>query len=135
MAKVRRVDTQPELRLRTELRRSALRGRRLGYGSDLPGSPDIVLRRLHVAIFVDGCFWHGCPRHGSLPKTNTSFWRAKLERNQARDKNVDRALKELGWKTLRFWEHEIHEDLAHVIAKIKRAVKLQEARFKQNISR
>lgn len=58
-------------------------------------------------MFVDGCFWHGCPRHGTKPKTNAAFWRKKIQRNQARDKEVNRLLRKLGWKVLRIWEHEL----------------------------
>ena len=59
-----------------------------------------------VAVFIDGCFWHSCPEHGVRPKSNTEYWDAKLERNALRDKEVNTALKERGWKVLRFWEHE-----------------------------
>ena len=66
--------------------------------------PDFVFRRERVAVFVDGCFWHGCPRHGTRPKQNGRFWREKIERNQARDARVTRALRAQGWKVLRLWE-------------------------------
>jgi len=66
--------------------------------------PDFVFRRERVAVFVDGCFWHGCPRHGTRPKQNGRFWREKIERNQARDRRVTRALRAQGWKVLRLWE-------------------------------
>jgi DNA mismatch endonuclease (patch repair protein) len=60
-----------------------------------------------VAVFVDGCFWHGCPRHGTQPRTNTAFWRKKIEGNQTRDRRVNRALRARGWSVLRLWEHEL----------------------------
>jgi DNA mismatch endonuclease (patch repair protein) len=71
------------------------------------GNPDFVFPKLHLAIFVDGCFWHGCPLHGSLPETNRKFWERKLERNKTRDRLVNRALKAKGWIILRLWQHEL----------------------------
>lgn len=69
--------------------------------------PDFVFSRLRVAVFVDGCFWHGCPRHGTRPRTNARFWRDKIARNQARDRQVSRLLRKLGWRVVRVWEHEL----------------------------
>jgi DNA mismatch endonuclease, patch repair protein len=75
--------------------------------SRLFGKPDFVFRRSGVAIFVDGCFWHGCPLHAQWPKSNALFWRKKLKRNKRRDRVVTRTLKRLGWKTMRVWQHEL----------------------------
>lgn len=72
--------------------------------------PDFVFRRERVAVFVDGCFWHACPEHGSRPKSNASFWNAKLERNVERDRRADRELADSGWKVVRFWEHSVRRD-------------------------
>lgn len=119
MARVRRSGTAPEVALRTALRRAGLRYR-LDAGRGIPGSPDIAFRRSRLAIFVDGCFWHGCPRHGTVPKTNTSFWTAKIRRNRQRDRQVDRSLKRLGWRVLRLWEHEVRGDIGHVLRRIER---------------
>lgn len=69
--------------------------------------PDFVFPRLRVALFVDGCFWHGCPRHGTKPKTRASFWLAKITGNKARDRRVNRALRGRGWTVVRVWEHEL----------------------------
>ncbi len=71
------------------------------------GKPDFVFWRERVAVFVDGCFWHGCPRHGTLPKQNGSFWAAKLARNRARDRLVARTLRRAGWRVVRIWEHAL----------------------------
>ena len=71
------------------------------------GKPDFVFWRERVAVFVDGCFWHGCPRHGTLPKQNGEFWRAKLARNKARDRLVSRTLRSEGWQVVRIWEHAL----------------------------
>jgi DNA mismatch endonuclease (patch repair protein) len=76
-------------------------------GMKLSGKPDFVFARLRVAVFVDGCFWHACPRHCRMPADNRAFWRAKLARNQARDRLVTRTLRRAGWRVLRIWEHEL----------------------------
>ena len=73
----------------------------------LPGRPDFAFPKLRVAIFVDGCFWHGCPRHGTLPRTNARFWREKIARNRERDREVNRELRHRGWRVVRIWEHEL----------------------------
>ena len=70
-------------------------------------SVDFVFRRERVCVFVDGCFWHACPRHGTRPAGNRAFWKAKLDRNVARDRSVSRALRKAGWAVLRVWEHEL----------------------------
>jgi DNA mismatch endonuclease (patch repair protein) len=76
------------------------------------GRPDFIFPAARLAIFVDGCFWHGCPIHGALPRTNRAFWRDKLARNKARDQQVNRALRRLGWKTMRLWQHELRSSSA-----------------------
>lgn len=75
--------------------------------------PDFVFRQVRLALFVDGCFWHGCPKHGTKPKGNASFWRKKFAANKARDARVNRALRAAGWQVIRIWEHELsrkHEE-------------------------
>jgi DNA mismatch endonuclease (patch repair protein) len=81
--------------------------------------PDIVFPTPRVAVFIDGCFWHCCPEHGSLPATNTSYWLPKLKANAKRDRMHSRLLRESGWKVLRFWEHE---SPAEVAIAVERAV-------------
>jgi DNA mismatch endonuclease, patch repair protein len=71
------------------------------------GKPDFVFSRFKLAVFVDGCFWHGCPRHGTQPVGNRSFWKRKFARNRARDLLVTRTLRSQGWQVLRIWEHEL----------------------------
>ena len=121
MARVRRTGTAPELALRKALHRAGYRYR-LGTGSSLPGTPDIVLSRFRVTIFVDGCFWHGCKRHGTLPKTNTLFWVTKIMRNKGRDKYAARSLRRLGWTVIRVWEHEIKTNVHKVVENIVAAI-------------
>ena len=104
MQRMPRASTGPELALRRELHRLGVRFR-VNY-PNLPGRPDIVLTRAKVAVFVDGCFWHRCPEHGTLPKNNAQWWAEKLERNVQRDEEKDRALAELGWVAVHVWEHE-----------------------------
>lgn len=76
-------------------------------GAKVFGKPDFVFPKRRLAVFVDGCFWHGCPDHGSVPETRREFWEAKIARNRARDREVNRELKKLGWRVLRLWEHEL----------------------------
>lgn len=81
--------------------------------------PDFIFPRLRVAVFVDGCFWHGCPRHATQPKTNAKFWRDKIEGNRARDRLVTRQLHRSGWKVIRVWEHELRRrDEARLLHKL-----------------
>ncbi|MDB6123163.1 MAG: mismatch repair protein Vsr [Pedosphaera sp.] len=83
------------------------------------GKPDFVFRREKLAIFVDGCFWHGCPQHGRKPSTNRSYWLPKLRRNQKRDAEVKRALSKAGWIVVRLWEHDLADEsrVVHLITK------------------
>ena len=103
----RRRDTKPELALRRALHAMGLR-----YRVDVRPLPalnrraDIVFRRARVAVHVDGCYWHGCPEHGTTAKTNPGYWGPKIARNKERDAETDRLLAEDGWVSLRVWEHE-----------------------------
>jgi DNA mismatch endonuclease (patch repair protein) len=78
-------------------------------------SIDIAFERLKVAVFIDGCFWHGCPLHGSIPRSNTAWWAAKIESNMNRDAATAAHLTALGWRVLRIWEHADPDEAAHVI--------------------
>jgi DNA mismatch endonuclease, patch repair protein len=94
-----------ELRLIQIFRANDITGWR--RGSKLPGKPDFVFPKLKTAVFVDGCFWHGCPKHGTKPKNRAAFWLAKLTGNKARDRRVNRLLRAKGWTVIRVWEHEL----------------------------
>jgi DNA mismatch endonuclease (patch repair protein) len=96
-----------ELRLIRIFRENDIKGWRRHVA--IFGNPDFVFPKLRLAIFVDGCFWHGCPFHGSLPETNREFWRIKLEKNKERDRIVNRSLRANGWRILRFWQHELRQ--------------------------
>lgn len=104
MSRNRGTNTKPEVRLRKALWRLGLRYR---VNSELAGRPDIVFPGSRAVIFVDGCFWHGCPEHFSQPKQNAIFWKKKLARNRARDIEVNEALAAAGWRVFRVWEHEV----------------------------
>jgi DNA mismatch endonuclease (patch repair protein) len=119
MARVKSRNTKPELSLRKAL---WARGGRYRVHAGLPGSPDIVFRGARLAIFVDGCFWHGCPKHYTAPRANAGFWTAKIERNRARDRRVDRELVADGWYVLRLWEHEIEASLPMVLERVFEAL-------------
>ncbi|MGV9193625.1 very short patch repair endonuclease [Microbacterium sp. MC2] len=109
-------DTQPELRVRRLLHAAGLRYRvDVAPLRGLRSRADIVFTRQRIAVFIDGCFWHGCPTHAVAPKSNGDYWGPKLARNRARDTEVSKRLKESGWEVLRFWEHEPPEDVARVI--------------------
>jgi DNA mismatch endonuclease (patch repair protein) len=102
-----RRNTRPEKSLRSELHRAGFRFR--VHVRPLPSvrrEADLVFPREKVAVFVDGCFWHGCPEHASWPKANAQWWREKIETNRARDSDTDRRLSEAGWLPVRMWEHE-----------------------------
>lgn len=108
----RRRDTSPELALRRALHQRGLRYR-CDLRVDLPDGvrvrPDIVFTRRRVAVFVDGCFWHGCPIHGGSPSTNADYWSKKLARNRTRDETQTMALQSAGWHVIRIWEHDLRE--------------------------
>ncbi len=107
MRRTGRRDTRPEIALRSVLHRRGLRFRvDRAVLPDRRRRADIVFGPLRVAIFVDGCFWHGCPEHGSWPKANSEFWRDKIETNRRRDEDTNERLQVEGWAVVRVWEHE-----------------------------
>jgi DNA mismatch endonuclease (patch repair protein) len=114
-----RRDTQPELALR---RRLHALGYRFRVDWPLPGMPrrraDIAFTRRQVAIFVDGCFWHGCPDHNTAPATNAAWWANKLAGNVRRDRETDEHLRAAGWTVLRFWEHDAVDDVVRRVVAV-----------------
>lgn len=127
MGRVRQRGTAPELMLRKALWGAGLRYR-LKSKTKLPGSPDILFPGARVAVFVDGCFWHGCPEHGTQPKTRPEFWAQKITRNRERDAEVDLKLTEMGWRVVRVWEHRIRFDVAECVADIRHTLRPHNSR-------
>ncbi|RKE21918.1 very short patch repair endonuclease [Streptomyces sp. TLI_171] len=124
-------DTVQELAVRRLLYHSGLRYR---VNARVPGMPrrtvDILFPGPRVAVFLDGCFWHGCPEHATSPKSNADWWRTKLDRNIARDHETTAHLIAEGWAVLRFWEHHSAEDIAALVQQTvtaRRATRRQEA--------
>lgn len=106
MGKVRsRGNRSTELKLIAIFKEEGVTGWR--RNALLTGKPDFVFPGIKVAVFVDGCFWHGCSAHGRIPKDNEVFWRMKIKRNQARDLRVNRLLRAEGWRVMRIWEHAL----------------------------
>jgi len=120
----RRRDSGPELLIRSALHRAGHRFR-VDLPIRVPGRrpvrPDVVFTRAKVAVFVDGCFWHGCSEHGRSPRTNSTYWTAKIELNQNRDQIQTEVLARLGWVVVRIWEHEDPDAAAaDIIAALRR---------------
>ena len=112
-------NTKPELKLRHQLWKEGIRGYRLHY-KKIPGSPDLVFVSKKLAIFVNGCFWHRCPKcQHSTPKNNSEFWINKFEKNKERDRKKISDLESIGWKTIVIWECDLKTDLEWVIKIIK----------------
>jgi DNA mismatch endonuclease (patch repair protein) len=109
MARIRSRDTKPELLLRRALWKDGVRGWRCHAGG-LPGKPDLAFTRWKVAVFVDGCFWHGHPDFFT-PGKSGAYWDAKIERTRARDRLANEALAKAGWQVLRFWDFEVEQDI------------------------
>lgn len=125
----KRRDTAPEVAVRRALHASGLR-----YRVDWPlpfdrrRKADVVFTKARVAVFIDGCYWHGCPLHYSEPSTNSAYWSAKIARNVARDRDTDARLQSNGWTVLRHWEHEAVSEVTRVVLATVRG----EAAFGQN---
>jgi DNA mismatch endonuclease (patch repair protein) len=115
MQATRTQDTSAELALRAALRERGIRYRVNYKLSGTRSRADIAFVRGRVAVFVDGCFWHGCPDHGTWPKTNEAWWRAKILENRARDISIGKRLGDSGWTVLRFWEHVDPREAAQAI--------------------
>lgn len=112
-----------ELLMAALLRKNMIRGWRRHL--DLPGRPDFSFRSKRLAVFVDGCFWHGCPRCYQAPKQNAAFWRRKIDSNRRRDRQVKSLLTRRGWAVLRIWECRLARTPDAVISKIRRALMKQ----------
>jgi DNA mismatch endonuclease (patch repair protein) len=123
MSRQARRDTAPEVKLRSELHHRGLRFRvSVSPLAGLRSTADIVFPRARVVVYVDGCFWHSCPEHGTMPASNRDWWQEKLARNQARDRATDEALMSAGWNVVRVWEHESAAEAADRIEARVRAI-------------
>lgn len=121
MRAIRREGTAVEMKLRRGLWRAGLR-----YRANFPVAktkPDVVFTRRKIAVFVDGCFWHGCPRHYTAPVNNAEFWRRRLVRNQSRDAGDTLRLQYAGWTVLRFWECEVNREIDRVVEEVVATVR------------
>lgn len=120
MARIKGFDTSPELALRRAL---WARGLRYRLKIRTPGGrPDVVFHKDRVAVFIDGCFWHGCPLHYARPRSREGFWSAKLTENIDRDFRQSMALQAAGWCVLRLWEHEVVLDVSGAAGRVERAL-------------
>lgn len=120
MARVRSRNTRPELILRSSLWSRGFRYRLNARIFDV--RPDFVFPRQRVAVFVDGCFWHGCPAHYTRPVSRRDYWAGKLQQNVLRDVRQTQELEAAGWRTVRIWEHEVSSDLNAAVARVASAV-------------
>ena len=116
MSQIRGTKTKPELIVKRNID-----GRKLRYQpKGIPERPDFANKTKKVAVFIDGCFWHKCPRCYKPPKSNKKYWKAKVERNTKRDRHVNRKMRKEGWTVLRFWEHQVKENEFYVLKKINK---------------
>jgi len=114
------TNTGPEVLLRKALWRLGFRYR---LNVKLPGRPDLVFPKFGAVLFVDGCFWHGCPKHLVWPKNNAVFWKKKILGNRHRDSVVSHELKRAGWFVIRVWEHQIRQDVNECALRIERKLR------------
>lgn len=98
------------------------KGIRFRKNAKIFGKPDISIKKYKIVIFIDSCFWHNCPIHGNIPKTNQDYWIKKLTRNKLRDLEVNHYYKETDWNILRIWEHELKQDFNRTVQKIEKFI-------------
>src|SRR3954471_774049 len=120
MSSVKQKDSEIERRLRLALWAAGVRYRK---NVRIFGTPDLVVSRARLLVFVDSCFWHGCRFHYRCPKSNADFWQSKIDRNRRRDKKVTRHYRRKGWKVLRFWEHQLTADLDMCAQRVVRVLR------------
>lgn len=116
MRAVKSQDSKMEVAFRSALWRVGLRFYK--NVKTLPGKPDIVFPKKKLVVFLDSCFWHGCPQHLRKPVSNTDYWQAKFERNRRRDAQVNAYYRENNWRIVRIWEHELKTDFAGKVAQV-----------------
>ena len=121
-----------EVKFRLMLVRAGMRGWKL-HPRGITGNPDFFFPQSQVAVFLDGCFWHGCPKCGHVPKTNSGFWKAKIQKNRARDRKNRAKLTKEGVRVVRFWEHELKTSPKRCIGKLGRNLLKGESEEAENI--
>ena len=117
MSKIHSTNTRPETILK-----QSLKGMRFRYQPKIYGKPDFGIRKNKIAVFVDGCFWHKCPRCFRKPKSNLKYWERKIDSNVNRDQKVTQHLKQEGWTVIRIWEHEVRENADGIAEGIREAL-------------
>jgi len=117
MSKIRAKNTRLEIGFK-----ELIKGLRFRYQPDIFGKPDFASKKLKIAIFIDSCFWHKCPKHFRKPTANNIYWTKKINRNVERAKEVNAYLKKQGWKVIRFWEHDIKKNPKKCVLKIKKHI-------------
>ena len=126
MKKVKAKDTRLEKSVRSALWRLGYRFRK--HDPNLPGKPDMVFAGAKTVVFIDSCFWHGCPKHLRMPKSNRDYWRHKIEGNRTRDEDINRQYRDLDWQAIRIWEHTIRESFEETICKLAEILEARYAR-------
>lgn len=121
MSKIRSLDTTPELKIRTLLKKH--RAKFVTHPTNVIGKPDIANPEKKLAVFIDGCFWHGCKICRTIPKANKNFWEKKISYNKKRRRTVKRELKRNGWNVMEFWEHEVNKHPEKVVSSIMQKLK------------
>lgn len=119
MSRIKGRNTSLELKMRNLIYKKGLRGYRLH--PNFVGHPDLIFSKRKIAIFFDGCFWHKCPKCFIKPMTRKMFWKKKIGSNIKRDRVVNKQLQEMGWKVLRFWEHDIESNSENIVDRIAKS--------------
>jgi DNA mismatch endonuclease (patch repair protein) len=101
------------------------------HPAEIAGKPDFVFLKKKIAIFVDGCFWHGCRACRNIPRSNRSFWESKIEKNKRRDRKISRRLKKSGWQVLRFWEHDLKKRPTECCRQIQKLLSTHSTRIRK----
>ena len=120
MSQIKSKNTKPEIIIRKLIWKEGYRYR-IGHG--LIGKPDMVFPSSRVVVFIDGCFWHGCPKHCKMPLSNIKYWEQKIFGNKKRDSKINKRLRKEGWKVIRVWEHNVKNNPKKTITKITACLK------------
>lgn len=115
MSRIRGINTNLEKKITHELDKKKVK---YTFQPKMMGKPDVVLKNIHKIVFIDSCFWHGCPQHGKIPKVRRKFWKEKIERNIERDRQITSYYEGSKWNVIRIWEHEIKKDFEEIINKV-----------------